>query len=78
MTILEEAHHTLIIIEHDPILCDSQEMIEYIFQAMKQAACEATVLLYSPRIDPFLEDLAKVLIGYFTLRKGQDPHRGCL
>ncbi|MDD1751621.1 MAG: hypothetical protein LUQ38_00840 [Methanotrichaceae archaeon] len=26
---------------------------------MKQAAHEATVLLYSPGIDPFLEDIAK-------------------
>ena len=34
-------------------------MVEYIQQALKQAAHEATVLLYSPGIDPFLEDLAK-------------------
>ena len=38
---------------------DSQEMVEYLSQAMKQAAHEATVLLYSPGIDLFLEDLAK-------------------
>jgi hypothetical protein len=36
MTILEEAHHSLIIIEHDPILYeDSKEMIEYVSQAIK-------------------------------------------
>jgi hypothetical protein len=36
MTILGEAYHSLIIIEHDPILYeDSQEMVEYITQAMK-------------------------------------------
>jgi hypothetical protein len=34
-------------------------MIEYVSPAMKQASHEATVLLYSPGIDPFLEDLAK-------------------
>jgi hypothetical protein len=38
---------------------DSAEMVEYIQQALKQAAHEATVLLYSLGIDPFLEDLAK-------------------
>ena len=60
MTILEEARHSLIIIEHDPILYeDSQEMVEYISQAMRQAAQEATILLYSPGVDPFLEDLRK-------------------
>jgi hypothetical protein len=49
MTILEEAHHSLIIIEHDPMLYeDAQEMIEYISKALKQASHEATVLLYSP------------------------------
>jgi len=31
MTILEEAYHSLILVEHDPILYeDSQEMVEYI------------------------------------------------
>jgi hypothetical protein len=60
MTILEEAYYSLIIVEHDPMLYeDSQEMIEYVSQAMRQASQEAIVLLYSPGIDPFLEGLAK-------------------
>jgi hypothetical protein len=38
MTILEEAYHSLIIIEHDPILYeDSKEMIEYVSQAMNKS-----------------------------------------
>jgi hypothetical protein len=46
MTILEEAHHSLIIIEHDPILYeDSQEMVEYISQAMRQASQEASTVI---------------------------------
>ncbi|MDD1758938.1 MAG: hypothetical protein LUQ22_09440 [Methanotrichaceae archaeon] len=71
MTILEEACHSLIIIEHDPILYeDSAEMVEYVSQAMKQAAHEATVLLYSPGIDPFLEDLAKSADRVFYFEEG--------
>jgi hypothetical protein len=73
MTILEEANHSLIIIEHDPILYeDSQEMVEYISQAMRQASYEATVLLYSPGADPFLEDLAKGADRVFYFEEGKE------
>jgi hypothetical protein len=42
MTILEEAYHSMIIVEHDPLLYeDSAEMVEYIQQALKQVAHEA-------------------------------------
>jgi len=44
-------------------------MVEYIQQALKQAAYEATVLLYSPGIDPFLEDLAKDADRVFYFRE---------
>jgi hypothetical protein len=71
MTILEEAHHSLIVIEHDPILYeDSLEMVDYITQAIKQASHEATVLLFSPGIDPFLEDLAKDADRVFYFEEG--------
>ncbi len=60
MTILEEAHHSLIFVEHDPLLYeDSQEMAEYVSRAMREAAKDASVLLYSPEADPFLEELIK-------------------
>ncbi|MDD1758003.1 MAG: hypothetical protein LUQ22_04655 [Methanotrichaceae archaeon] len=46
---LEEAYHSLIIIEHDPVLYkDSLEMVDYVSQVVKQASHDATVLLYSP------------------------------
>ena len=71
MTILEEAQHSLIIIEHDPSLYeDSREMVEYISQAMRQAAQEATVLLYSPGGDPFLEDLTSGADRVFYFEEG--------
>ena len=71
MTILEEAHHSLIIIEHDPMLYeDAQEMIEYISKALKQASHEATVLLYSSGIDPFLENLTNLADRVFYFEEG--------
>src|SRR5512139_1324677 len=71
MTILEEAHHSLIIVEHDPMLYeDAKEMTEYISKALKQASHEATVLLYSSGIDPFLEDLANLADCVFYFEEG--------
>jgi DNA polymerase I len=60
MTILEEARHTLIIIEHDPLLYeDATGMIDLASQTMSDAAKEVAVLLYSPGTDTFLEDLTR-------------------
>jgi hypothetical protein len=53
MTVLEENHHTFLIIEHDPMLYeDAKEMVEYVAQSLKQTSREATILLYSPTLDP--------------------------
>ncbi|MGD0953718.1 MAG: hypothetical protein ABR985_15240 [Methanotrichaceae archaeon] len=60
MTVLEEARHSIILIEHDPTIYeDAAEMVEYVSRALSEAAKEAAVLLYSPGSDPFLEDLAR-------------------
>lgn len=60
MTILEEAQHSLILVEHDPLHYeDAQEMAEYVSKAMREAVKEASVLLYSSGADPFLEELIK-------------------
>jgi hypothetical protein len=71
ITIVEEAHHSLIIVEHEALLCeDAREMTEYISKALRQAAHEATVLLYSSGIDPFLEDLTKLADRVFYFEEG--------
>lgn len=60
MTVLEEAKHSLILIEHDPLLYeDAAEMVDYVSRALSDSAKETAVLLYSPSSDPFLEDLAR-------------------
>jgi hypothetical protein len=61
MTILEEIHHTFLIVEHDPLLYeDASEMVEYIAQHLKQTSREATILLYSPAMDPHLEKMTQL------------------
>src|SRR5512136_773961 len=61
MTILEENHHSFLIVEHDPLLYeDSQEMVGYLAQALKQTSREATVLFYAPALDPHLQEMAEL------------------
>ena len=61
MTILEENHHCFLIVEHDPLLYeDAGEMVEYLAQALKQTSREATILLYSPALDPHLEKMTEL------------------
>jgi DNA polymerase I len=71
MTILEEARHSLIIIEHDPMLYeDAQGMVEYVSQGLHDAAKETAVLLYSPGTDTFLEDVTKNADRVFYFDEG--------
>jgi len=49
MTLLEEARHSVIIIEHDPMLHeDAMGMIDLASQSMSDASKEVVVLLYLP------------------------------
>ena len=68
MTILEENHHSFLIVEHDPQLYeDSQEMVGYLAQALKQTSREATVLLYAPALDPHLQEMAELADRVFCI-----------
>jgi DNA polymerase I len=61
MTVLEENHHSFLIIEHDPSLYeDAGEMVEYLAEALRQTSRDATILLYSPALDPHLEKMIKL------------------
>ncbi|VVB64578.1 Uncharacterised protein [uncultured archaeon] len=71
MTILEEARHSLIIIEHDPMLYeDATGMIDLVSREMSDAAKDAAVLLYAPGTDPFLEDLTRNADRVFYFEEG--------
>ncbi len=72
MIILEENHHSLLIVEHDPMLYeDAKEMVEYVAQALKQTSKEATVLLYAPALDPSLQKMAELADRVFCFYEGQ-------
>ena len=72
MTILEENHHSFLIVEHDPMLYeDAKEMVEYVAQALKQTSREATILLYSPALDKSLQKIAELADRVFCFYEGQ-------
>ncbi|MFZ2471605.1 MAG: hypothetical protein WAW52_06640 [Methanothrix sp.] len=76
MTILEENHHSFLIVEHDPLLFeDAGEMVEYLAQALRQTSREATILLYAPALDPHLQKLTELAnLGVLHLqRAGHSP-----
>jgi hypothetical protein len=68
MTILEENHHSFLIVEHDPLLYEgAKEMVDYLAQALKQTSREATVLLYAPALDPHLQKMAELADRVFCI-----------
>jgi DNA polymerase I len=75
MTILEENHHSVLIVEHDPLLYeDSQETVGYLAQHLRQTSREATVLLYAPAMDPHLQKIAGLADRVFCIYS--EPARG--
>jgi hypothetical protein len=49
---------------------DAGEMVEYVAQAMKEAAKDATVLLYASGADPYFEDLTRNADRVFYFEEG--------
>ncbi len=75
MTILEENHHSIIFVEHDPLLFeDAMEMTEYVSMALRETAKDAAVLLYAPGSDPYFEELIKNADRVFYF--GEGPRAG--
>ena len=77
MTILEENHHSFLIVEHDPLLYeDAREMVEYLAQALKQTSREATILLYAPALDPHLQKMTELADQVVCFCCEQAPAKG--
>jgi len=71
LTVLEESHHTLMILEHDPLLYEGAgEMVEYASMAMREAAKGSILLLYSPTSDPYLEKMMTYADRVFCFAEG--------
>jgi DNA polymerase I len=70
LTILREAYHTIILVEHDPSLfegADEGVMLAEVIRALKTAAQEAMVILYAPAADRIFHTLAKGADRVFSL-----------
>jgi hypothetical protein len=70
MTILEENHHRILLIEHDLPLEDAQEMAEYASKAMRRPRKDAVALRYSPGADAYFEELVKNADRVFYFDEG--------
>jgi len=56
------------IVEHDPMLYeDAGEMVEHLAQDLKQTSREATILLYSPALDPHLQKITDLADRVFCI-----------
>lgn len=74
LTVLREAGHTVIFIEHDPTLFDSAErLLDPIGSALRHAGREALVVLYAPSMDRSFSALARQADRVIELIPSEDP-----
>lgn len=60
LKILREHHHSLVFIEYDPTLfSENQELLDHISLLLREIASTTTVLLYTPRIDQFIQIISE-------------------
>ncbi len=70
LTILSEAYHTVILVEHDPDLYEGTDqgmMLAQVTRALKAAARDAMVILFTPSADRTFHSLAKQADRVFHL-----------
>jgi hypothetical protein len=65
-------------LEHDPLLYeDADHMIECVAKHLRQTSREATVLVYSPALDPHLEKMTSLADRVFCFYEmPKTPARG--
>jgi DNA polymerase I len=73
-TIVKEAGHTIVFIEHDPTMFDGAEtMIMPVSAALRDAGREALVILYTPSMDHPFSALARSADRIFQITPAGDP-----
>lgn len=53
----------------------AKQMVEYVGQALKQTSREATILLYAPALDPYLQTMTDLADRIFCFYEGQSRGR---
>jgi hypothetical protein len=76
LTVIKEAGHTVIFIEHDPTLFESAErLIIPVGEALKDAGRDALVILYSPAMDRSFAALARQADRLIEIMNATDPEQ---
>lgn len=76
LTILREAHHTILFVEHDPSLYeDAGSLLPEVAAGLAEAARTALVVLYAPRQDPALRILSRRADRIFCVETGERGRR---
>ena len=78
LTMIHEAGHTVIFIEHDPTLFEGADrLLAPLADALRDAGHEALVILYSPSMDPPFAALARRADRVIEILDAGGPvHRG--
>jgi hypothetical protein len=76
LTLLKEASHTVIFIEHDPMLFDGADpLLAPVSAALRDAGHEALVILYSPSMDRPFASLARQADRVIEILHADEPVR---
>lgn len=59
MTILQEKHHSFLVVGHDPVPRGCRRDDEYVAQDLKQTSRQATIPLYAPTLAPHLQKMTE-------------------
>jgi DNA polymerase I len=73
-TIVKEASHTIVFVEHDPTMFDGAErMITPVSAALRDVGREALVILYTPSVDRPFSALVRSADRIFQIMPAGDP-----
>jgi len=75
LTILNESYHTIVLVEHDPTLYEGIEksaVVPQVIRALKSAARDAMVVLYTPTADFIFHTLAREADHVFVVAPAPD------